>query len=149
MPDLMWQECASDFRGWGHWHNWMASTLSGPETHRVPLGHRGLSSFQTHPGQSTSSLTPWLRSCRISILDQSVGLSDAWHGAVKRAFGHVGVISTINVSFQYDWMNIRNFGTYPYLDYYFVFRHDFRNPSPNGYSPFALANFAQFCSQID
>ena len=31
--------------------------------------------FQTHPGQSMSSPTPWLRPGRISILGQSVGLS--------------------------------------------------------------------------
>ena len=29
------------FRGWGHWHKWLASTLSGPELHRAPLGHHG------------------------------------------------------------------------------------------------------------
>ena len=57
-----------------------------------------------------------------------------------------GIIPAINVSFQYDWMNGRNFRTNSYLDYHFVFRHDFVNLSSSGNSPFALANFAQFCS---
>ena len=46
----------------------------------------------------------------------------------------MGVIPAINVSFQYDWMNGHNFGTNPYLDHSFVFRHDFGNLSSNGHS---------------
>ena len=98
--------------------------------------------FRTRPGQSRSSPTPWLKSGRISILGPSVGLSEACPGIVERTFKHVGVIPTINVSFQYDWMNGRNFGTNTYLDYCFVFRHGFGNLSSSDYSPFALANFA-------
>ena len=44
---------------------------------------------------------------------------------------------TINVFVQYDWMNGGNFGTNLYLDYHFVFRHDFGNLLSKGYSPFA------------
>ena len=40
-------------------------------------------------------------------------------GAVERALRHAGVIPTVNVSFQYDCMNGRNFGANPYLDYHF------------------------------
>ena len=77
--------------------------------------------FRTHPGHSRSSPTPWLRSGRILILGQSIGLSDACPGVVDCAFRHVGVIPAINVSFQYDWMNVRKCGTNPYLDYHFIF----------------------------
>ena len=76
------------------------------------------------------------------FLGQSVG-SEACPAVVERAFCYVGVILTINVSFQYDWMNGCNFGTNPYLDYQ-CFSTSL-NLSSNGYSPFTLANFAQFC----
>ena len=157
------------------------------------------------------------------ILGQSVGLSEACPDVLEHAFRHMGVMPAINMSFQCDWMNGRNFGTNPYLDHYgdisslrwrhnghdsvsnhqprdcflnrlfrhrskktsklrviglcagnspeagefpaqiasnaenvsiwwrhhdhFVFRHDFGNISSNGYSPFAVANFTQFCSR--
>ena len=103
--------------------------------------------LQTHAGQSRSSPSPWLRSGRISILGQPVGLSEACPGIVEHALRHVGLISAINVSFQYHWMNGRNFGTNPYLDYHIAFQHDFGHLSSNGYTLFALANFAQFCSR--
>ena len=61
----------------------------------------------------------------------------------------VGVIAAVDVSLQYDWMNGRNFGKSPYLDYYFVFLHDFGNLSSNDYFPFALDNFARLLPQID
>ena len=101
--------------------------------------------FQTHPGQSRCSLTPWLRSGRISILGKSVGLSDACLGVVERAFRHVGIIPAIN---QYGWMKDRNLVTNIYLDYHFAFRHDFGNLSSNHYSPFALAFFVSFAPDM-
>ena len=55
MPDLKCQECASDFRWWGHWHNWLASTFSGPESHRAPFGHHG--STLPNPPRTVEELT--------------------------------------------------------------------------------------------
>ena len=52
-------------------------------------GTSGINAFrgcQTHPGQSKSSPTPWLRSGRITIVGQSIGLSEACPYAVERAF---------------------------------------------------------------
>ena len=64
---------------------------------------------------------------------------------VERAFWHVGVILTVGVSLEYDCMNGDNFGANPHLSSHFIFRHDLGNISSNRYSPFALANLAQFC----
>ena len=146
MHDLMWQNCASDFRGSGHWHNWLVSTLYRPSSTSGASWMNAFASFRTHTGQSKSSPMPWLNHGRISILEQPIDLSEECPGVVERAFKHVGVIPAITVSFQYD---NRNFGANPYLDYHFVFPHDFGNFSSNGYSPFALANYAKivFCSR--
>ena len=128
-------------------NDWPSRSLDmNPVEHLWDIWINALSGSQTHPGQSRSSPIP-MRSGGIWILGNAIDLSEACLSIVERAFKHLGVIPAINVSFQYDWLNGRNFGTNPYLDYHFVFRHDFGNLSSNGYSPCALANLSQYCSR--
>ena len=124
----------------GYYVRWTWTPSSTSETSWI----NAFGGYQTHPGQSRSSRMPWLRSGRISILENAIDLSEACPSIVARAFRHLGVIPAINVSFQYDWMNGRNFKKNPYPDYHFVFRLGLGNISSNGNSPCALANFYQF-----
>ena len=118
---------------------------------RIPIEYIGASwinsfgGFQTHPGQSRSSPTPWLRSESKSIDLETIcrliiSMPRRCWACIQAREVHARYWCVLSI-----WLNGRIFGTNPYLDYHFVFQHDFGNLSSNGYSPFTLANFVQIC----
>ena len=77
-------------------------------THRASRGHHGSThsaASKTHLGQPMSSPTSWLRSCRISILGEFAGLSEAFPGVVGHTFRHVGSYPLLMWPFyMIEWM---------------------------------------------
>ena len=70
---------------------WLARSWSPPDTSGATWIN-AFGGFQTHPGQSRSSPTPWLRSDRILILGQICSLirsmSRRWRACIQSRGGH-------------------------------------------------------------